>query len=188
MPESVDVVEILDTLFSGFDKNMSFKEQIEKGVELKKIDGRSETAWQSLRYALDLIQQIRNSGEKNSKDDNFLFSPVRNENGEHFDTHNPANNGDLSEIVDADSNGAYNIARKGLIMDAHIKHWIEKGRPKTKKDGKDVLDLDLFISDEEWDLWLLDREQWRKELSTFVLRSAKEANEKPKTDKRGKKK
>ena len=188
VPESVNVVEILDTLFSGFDKNMSFKEQIEDGIELKKIDGRNETAYQSLRYALDLIQQIRNSGEKNSKDDNFLYSPVRNKNGEHFDTRNPENNGDLSEIRDADANGAYNIARKGLIMDAHIKHWIEKGRPKTKKDGKDVSDLDLFISDKEWDLWLLDREQWKKELPTFALRSAKEDDSNKSKAGKGKKK
>lgn len=188
-PEQINVVKILDQLFANFDKTKSFKAQIEKGVELKKIDGRSETAWQSLRYALDLIQQIRNSGEKNSKDDNFLFSPVRNENGEHFDTHNPANNGDLSEIVDADSNGAYNIARKGLIMDAHIKHWIESGRPmKSAKKDEKTTDLDLFVSDKEWDLWLLDRAQWEKELPKFALRSAKEAADKPKTAKRGKKK
>ena len=177
VPESINVVEILNQLFADFDKKKSFKEQIERGVELKKIDGRSETAWQSLRYALDLIQQIRNSGEKNSKDDNFLYSPVRNENGEHFDTRNHENNGDLSEIVDADANGAYNIARKGLIMDAHIKHWIEKGRPTTKKDGKETPDLDLFVSDKEWDLWLLDREQWEKELHRFASRNAKGDND-----------
>ena len=51
-PEQVNVREILDTLFACFDKTKSFKEQIKQGIELKKIDGRSETAWQSLRYAL----------------------------------------------------------------------------------------------------------------------------------------
>ncbi len=177
VPEQINVVEILNQLFANFDKEKSFKEQIEQGVELKKIDGRSETAWQSLRYALDLIQQIRNSGEKNSKDDNFLSSPVRNEKGEHFDTRNHKNNGDLELIVDADANGAYNIARKGLIMDAHIKYWIESGRlmKSTKKDEK-TPDLDLFVSDKEWDLWLLDREQWEKELPKFASRSAKGDN------------
>ena len=178
VPEQINVVEILDQLFANFDKTKSFKEQIKQGVELKKIDGRSETAWQSLRYALELIQQIRNSGEKNSKDDNFLYSPVRNEKGEHFDTCNHKNNGDLELIVDADANGAYNIARKGLIMEAHIKHWIESGRPmkSTKKDEK-TPDLDLFVSDKEWDMWLLDREQWEKELPTFASRSAKGDND-----------
>ncbi len=172
VPESINVVEILDKLFVDFDKSKSFKLQIEQGVELNKIEGKSERAWQSLRYALDLIQQIRNSGEKNSIDDNFLYSPVRNINGEHFDTRNHEGNGDLSKIVDADANGAYNIARKGLIMDAHIRHWIESGRPAKK--GEKSPDLDLFISDKEWDLWLLNRDQWKKELPIFASRNAKE--------------
>jgi len=187
VPEIINVVEILDNLFADFDKAKSFKKQIENGVELRKIEGRNETAWQSLRFALDIIQQIRNSGEKNSKDDNFLYSPVR-KNGEHFDTRNYEYNGELSEIRDADANGAYNIARKGLIMDAHIKYWIDKGRPmmSSKKDKK-TSDLDLFISDKEWDLWLLDKNQWRKELPTFASRSAKEGNTESKTGKRKKK-
>lgn len=176
-PEKINVVNILDELFKDFDKGKSLKEQIEGGVELKKIDGHSETAWQSLRYALDLIQQIRNSGVKNTEDDNFLFSPVRNTNGEHFDTRNYKNNGELSEIVDADANGAYNIARKGLIMDAHIKHCIEKGN---------LEDLDLFISDKEWDLWLLNRNQWKKELPIFASRSAKLGEGKSSNIKKGK--
>lgn len=179
VPEQINVVEILDQLFANFDKNKSFKAQIANGVKLKKIDGRSEPAWQSLRYALDLIQQIRNSGVK-KEDDNFLYSPVRNGKGEHFDTRNSKNNGDLFEIVDADANGAYNIARKGLIMEAHINHWIENGR-KTQ-------DLDLFISDREWDLWLLNRAQWENELSTFASRSAKNDDAKSNTGKKGTKK
>ena len=189
VPEKINVVDILDKLFIYFDKSKSFKKQIEEGVELKKIDGRIETAWQSLRYALDLIQQIRNSGEKNSKDDNFLYSPVRNDKGEHFDTRNYKNNGRLSEIRDADANGAYNIARKGLIIDAHIKYWIEKGCPmiSAKKDEK-TSDLDLFISDKEWDLWLLDREQWKKELPIFASRSAKEGEDNSLVAKKRKKK
>lgn len=175
VPEQVNVVEILDKLFSNFDKTRSFKEQIEKNVELKKVEGRNETAWQSLRYALNMIQQIRNSGVEKT-DDNFLYSPVRNENGEHFDTRNHKNNGDLSPIVDADANGAYNIARKGLIMDAHIKKWIKEGKPITKEGDSKTPDLDLFISDREWDLWLLDREEWKKYLPVFASKSKKDAD------------
>ena len=183
VPEKINVVDILDTLFAKFDKKKSFKLQIEAGIELQKDEERNETAWQSLRYAIDLIQQIRNSGEKNTEDDNFLYSPVRNKKGEHFDSRKYNNNGELSEIRDADANGAYNIARKGLIMDAHIKHWINNGRPKVKIDGKEVSDLDLFISDKEWDLWLLNREQWKKELPTFASKSAKYDSDTPQTAK-----
>lgn len=185
VPEKINVVEVLDRLFANFDKAQSFKTQIENGVELQKVECRSETAWQSLRYALDLIQQIRNSGVK-KEDDNFLYSPVRNDDGEHFDTRNHENNGELSGIKDADANGAFNIARKGLIMDAHIKHWIQTGRPTMK--GEKTPDLDLFVSDEEWDLWLLDRKQWKQSLPFFALRSTKEDGVKTKTKKGGQKK
>ena len=184
--EQIDVVEILDKLFADFDRTISFKAQIEQGVELKRIDGRNETAWHSLRYALNMIQQIRNSGRKQS-DDNFLCSPVRI-NDEHFDTRKCTTNGELSEIKDADANGAYNIARKGLIMDAHIKHWIAQGRPTYKKDDKDTPDLDLFVSDREWDLWLLGKEQWRRELPIFASRSAKEGDTSSKARRNRKKK
>lgn len=155
IPEFQNVVSILDDVFRNFDKTKSFKEQIEKGTELSKVKERNETAWQSLRFAIDLIQQIRNSGIKDSKDENFLYSPVRNNNGEHFDTRNWENNGELKLIKDADANGAYNIARKGIIMGWHIKACQVPN------------DLNLFISDEEWDLWLLDRAKWQERLSEF---------------------
>lgn len=177
VPEQINVRKILDKLFENFDKKISFKEQVNEEVKLEKIEGRSETAWQSFRYVLNMIQQIRNSGIE-KKDDNFLYSPVRNENGEHFDTRNHQNNGVLELIVDADANGAFNIARKGLIMDAHIKHWINSGRPKIKKDGKETSDLDLFISDREWDLWLLNRKQWENELHIFASKTAKKEENK----------
>lgn len=51
-------------------------------------------------------------------------------------------------------------------MDAHIKQWI--------KDGSKVKDLDLFVSDEEWDLCLLNRNLWNEKLSHFASRSLKQ--------------
>lgn len=168
VPEQINVVDILNKLFADFDKTKSFKEQIEDGsAELKKIDGRNETAWQSLRYALDIIQQIRNSGIK-KEDDNFLYSPVRSKNGEHFDTHNHNNNGELSAIKDADANGAYNIARKGLIMNAHYRYWADHGRPEIKK-GETA--LSLYVSDTEWDMYLLANDKWQEQLGKFALKS-----------------
>lgn len=165
-PEAVDLVSVLNELFADFNKEKSLHKQLSNNEhQLHKVASRKETAWDSLRYVIDTIQHIRNTG-KTETDSNFLYSPVRDENGIHFDSRNYHNN-DLP--ANADANGAFNIARKGLIMDSHIKQWI--------KDGKKDKDLDLFVSDEEWDLWLLDKEKWNKKLSIFASRSAKEKQE-----------
>lgn len=154
---------ILDELFAKFDKTKSFKKQIEKGIPLSKTDS-INGVWQSLRYVIDLIQQIRNDGI-NSNDKNYLLSPVRDKKGVHFDTRNTNNQGNLKFIVDADANGAYNIAHKGLIMDAHIKYWIKLGMSKNT--------LNLYISDEEWDLWLLNKSEWKRQLPNFATNTKK---------------
>ncbi len=157
--EEQDIVEILDGVFQKFDKNRSLYGQIKEGIKLIKYN--EHTAWESLRFAIDLIQQIRNSGDVEKKeDDNFLLSPVKDENGKHFDSREYENQENADMPRDADANGAFNIARKGLIMHEHIKQW--------KKDGARNKDLNLFISDREWDLWLLNREEWRNKLSTFA--------------------
>ena len=85
----------------------------------------------------------------------------------HFDSRNASNN--LPE--NADANGAYNIARKGLIMLRHIKQWHNEGKQKY---NKDTSDLDLFISDEEWDLWLNDKPAWEDRISEFSSRKKME--------------
>ena len=47
-----------------------------------------------------------------------------------------------------------------------------------KKDGEKKSDLDLFVSDAEWDLWLLDKNKWNEKLSFFASRSAKDVKSK----------
>lgn len=39
---------------------------------------------------------------------------------------------------------------------------------------EDPKDLDLFVSDEEWDLWLTDREKWAEMLPIFSSRKKME--------------
>lgn len=70
--------------------------------------------------------QLRNSNDK----DDYILSPVKNKDGEFFDSRKS----DRSLLpIDADANGAYNIARKGLMV-------IEK----IKNDQK------ITISEKEW--------------------------------------
>jgi CRISPR-associated protein Cpf1 len=149
--------DYLDKLFYKFNKQESLLKQLNDGVELSKADEKY-TAWELLRFAIDLIQQIRNSGDVQKKqDENFLLSPVRNDQGEHFDSRQYCENPHLPQ--DGDANGAYNIARKGIIMYEHIKQWV--------KDNK-TYNLNLFVSDREWDLWLSKSEFWKTHIQSFA--------------------
>lgn len=123
-----------------------------------------------------MIMQIRNSDGKEGINNDFLHSPVIsqiNKDGietsySQFDSRVfwKEINGDelvsnsVSSPVSGDANGAYNIARKGTIMTEHI---------RANTDPKDT---DLFVSDEEWDLWLTDRGKWKEMLPIFSSRKA----------------
>ena len=84
----------------------------------------------SLLPLLKLTLQLRNS---NSKED-YILSPVANKNGFFFDSSKCGP--DLPN--NADANGAFNIARKGLILVNRI-----LSTPLNEK-------LSLTISNEEW--------------------------------------
>lgn len=181
--ESYNLKDLLDKLFVNFDNSKSLKKQMEEGKELSKIN--EHTAWETLRFVIDIIQQIRNSGDvTKGQDDNFLQSPVRNEQGEHYDSRIYKNIENPELPKDADANGAYNIARKGIIMYEHIKHLGKNWNNKIKIDGNETIDLDLFISDEEWDLYNTNKEIWTKKLSTFASKKAKEPENKKNKAKR----
>ena len=181
-----DVVKMLDGLFQNFDKNKSFFSQIvDEGIELTKIN--EHTAWESLRFAIDLIQQIRNTG-LTERDSDFIVSPVRDEDGNHFDSRvfwdAEQRNERVTMPSSGDANGAYNIARKGLIMNEHIRTWSDNGKQKYDKFSSD---LNLFISDEEWDLYLADHKQWKGKLPIFSSRRAIEDENSDKQKKNKKK-
>lgn len=71
-------------------------------------------------------------------------------------------------------------------MYEHIKQWKNDGEPKfktkskkeEKKDKKESSDLDLFISDKEWDLWTTNQEKWQKNIRNFSSKTQKEENNK----------
>ncbi len=86
---------------------------------------------------INLILQIRNN--KPHTDIDYMLSPVKNEKGEFFDTREYDEDDNEKNYFpkDADANGAYNIARKGLCI-------IEKIR---QQNGNKV---NLAISNKEW--------------------------------------
>jgi CRISPR-associated protein Cpf1 len=88
--------------------------------------------YRSFMYAISLMLQMRNSDDNND----YIMSPVRNESGKCFKTEIS----DEKYPCDADANGAYNIAKKGL--------WIVE---QLKKSPEDKLDkVNLAISNKEW--------------------------------------
>lgn len=138
----IDVNVILDEIFIHFDKNQSLLSQIKEWLE--------PTSWEKLRFALEVLMQIRNTG-KDALSDDFLLSPVADASGNHFDSRvyrtqitKETEPNTLEMPVSGDANGAYNIARKGIIMAERIKKY------HTALNGK----VDVLIRDLDWDAWL----------------------------------
>ena len=88
--------------------------------------------FEGLLHLLSLTLQMRNSIP--GTDTDYLISPVQDENGKFYDSRSCG----VSLPENADANGAYNIARKGL--------WVLKQIQKT--DG--LKGLNLAISNREW--------------------------------------
>ena len=81
---------------------------------------------------MKLLLQLRNS--KAGTDEDYILSPVADENGIFYDSRSCGDQ--LPE--NADANGAYNIARKGLMMIEQI------------KEAKDLDNLKFDISNKSW--------------------------------------
>lgn len=88
--------------------------------------------YHSLIRLFNQTLQMRNSSADGSRD--YIISPVKNHLGEFFNSESP----DDSMPNDADANGAYNIARKGL--------WVLAQINDTTEDKK----LNLAMSNAEW--------------------------------------
>lgn len=100
---------------------------------IKAIQRQTEKAFfERLLHLYKLCLQMRNSITGSEVD--FLISPVANENGVFYDSRTAQ--GNLPQ--NADANGAYNIARKGLWVLDQIKHT------------SDFKKLKLAISNKEW--------------------------------------
>lgn len=116
---------------------------------LKQASGKKEVAskyFKDLTKLLSATLTLRhNNGEKGEKEIDFILSPVVDK-GTYFYSENikqiPEKERKLPQ--DADANGAYHIALKGLLMLKRIKG--DKNVEKLDKNGN----LDLSISNKEW--------------------------------------
>lgn len=125
----INVTEELKKLF----KNYAI--EYEQGQELKdSIAKLKKTSfYKKLFELLKLTLSLRHS--KTGTDEDFILSPVPNANGEFFDSKKASD----SEPKDADANGSYNIALKGLWNLQQIKKWDE-----TKKLNLNMKNTDWF--------------------------------------------
>ena len=80
--------------------------------------------FEQLLRLFKLTLQMRNSISNTETD--YLISPVYDRNGNFYDSRN--NRKDLPN--NADANGAYNIARKGLMILNQIKQTSDLKKPK----------------------------------------------------------
>ena len=122
-PDIIDVSEKLKKLFET--KNIDYQTEnnicdsiMEIGADLKDGERPSkETAdfWDKLLWYFKLILQMRNS-KPNSEID-YLISPVKADDGTFFDSREQLALGNKAKLpIDADANGAYHIALKGLYL------------------------------------------------------------------------
>ena len=93
----------------------------------------NKTLFRKLFEAFRLTLQMRNSrANKTGKEDDYLLSPVKGENGIYYDSRTASEN--LPQ--DADANGAFHIAQKGRMLIERLK--------------EDVNKADLFIKNEDF--------------------------------------
>ena len=124
--EEVKLTEKFKELFEKYSVDLSdIKKCIQKQTEKKFFD--------SLIGLFKLTLQMRNSVTNSSID--YILSPVKDKNGNFYDSRK-----NIETLPkDADANGAYNIARKGLMLIAQI------------KEAEDLSKLKLApITNEQW--------------------------------------
>lgn len=122
----IDLTDEYKSLFASYciDINGNLKEA---------ISNQSERAFfESLMKLMKLTLQMRNSITGTTTD--YLVSPVADENGQFYDSRTCGN--ELPE--NADANGAYNIARKGLMLINQI------------KEAEDVANIKFDLSNKAW--------------------------------------
>lgn len=111
---------------AGIDIHVNLKEAI------CNLEGERQKNLEPLMQFMKLLLQLRNS--KAGTDEDYILSPVADENGIFYDSRSCGDQ--LPE--NADANGAYNIARKGLMLVEQI------------KDADDLDNVKFDISNKAW--------------------------------------
>ena len=95
-------------------------DQLNVLAEIEKIETKDASFFNSICYAFEKTLQMRNSNSETG--DDYILSPVKNKNGLFFNS----DEADDKLPKDADANGAFHIALKGLYLLQHISETDEK--------------------------------------------------------------
>ena len=120
-----DVTVQIKKLFN--ENRIAFENSENLVGSISKMD--SVKFFKDLLFFLGLTLQLRHSCKDKDKDGqeiDFILSPVTDDNGNLFDSRNAKEN----QPKDADGNGAFNIARKGLMV---LKQISEDSKPSPIK-------------------------------------------------------
>lgn len=112
--QSVKPTELLEEAFNKAKIAWRAGEELVPAIRAFPADrSRASTDfWDALYNAFKLVLQMRNSDRGTGRD--FIISPVKNAAGTFFNSEKIAENDTLP--CDADANGAYHIALKGLLL------------------------------------------------------------------------
>jgi len=126
--DSKEIV-LADSFIDLFKKyGINYKSELKQQI----INQNEKTFFEELLYLFRLTLQMRNS--ITGKETDYLISPVADKTGNFFDSRNNKTN----LPTNADANGAYNIARKGLWVIEQIKK------------AANLKKVNLAISNKEW--------------------------------------
>ena len=133
--EEIDLTKEFKTLFEKYGINYTdLKQEILNKADSKFYNANKEKdGFYGFVTLFKLLVQLRNSITNSTED--YILSPVKNAKGKFFDSREGKEFG-LPE--NADANGAYNIARKGLMLVDRIKASDEK------------LKVDYSITNADW--------------------------------------
>ena len=124
----IDITEKIKKLLDDY--NVS----LDKDIKAQIMDINTKDFFEKFIKYFKLVLQMRNS--KTGTDIDYIISPVKNKQNEFFDSRKQ----NEKMPMDADANGAYNIARKGLMFIDIIKETEDKNLKMPK----------LFIKNKDW--------------------------------------
>lgn len=101
-----------------------YKIDINSDLQKSICTSNNKNFFKKLLHLLRLTLQMRNS--RSNTDEDYIISPVMNSKGEFYDSRKASDN--LPK--DADANGAYNIARKGLMLLQQMQQMQSLEKPK----------------------------------------------------------